>query len=84
MACAFYEGFSDLALFAASPAALLWALLVLVHQKERQRDQERWAGWVLRPQHDIAATRGCGCATRMIWPTASPMSPRSEPEIVKR
>src|SRR5438477_9128921 len=25
MACAFYEDFSDLALFAASPAALLWA-----------------------------------------------------------
>jgi hypothetical protein len=32
MACAFYEDFSDLALFAASPTALRWALPVLVHQ----------------------------------------------------
>jgi hypothetical protein len=31
MACTFYEDFSDLALFAASPTALRWALLILVH-----------------------------------------------------
>ena len=55
MACAFYEDFSDLALFAAAPAALLWALLVLAHLGERQRDQERRAGRARRPQHDIRA-----------------------------
>jgi len=53
IACAFYEDFSDLALVAASPTALRWALLVLVHQEERQRDQERRAGRARRPQHDI-------------------------------
>ena len=53
MARAFYEDFSDLALLAASPAALRWALLVLAHQEERQRDQERRAGRARRPQHDI-------------------------------
>jgi hypothetical protein len=53
MACAFSEDFSDLALFAASPTALWWALLVLAQQEERQRDQERWAGRARRPQHDI-------------------------------
>src|SRR5919202_4568500 len=34
IARAYYDGFSDLALFAAAPAALLWTLLVLAHQEE--------------------------------------------------
>jgi ABC-type dipeptide/oligopeptide/nickel transport system permease component len=34
MACTFYEDFSDLARFTASPAALRWPLLVLVHQED--------------------------------------------------
>jgi hypothetical protein len=38
------EDFSDLALFVAAPATVLWALLVLAHQEERQREQERRAG----------------------------------------
>ena len=54
MVGAFYEDFSDLALCAASSAALLWPLLVRVHQEERQRDQERRAGRARRPQHDIS------------------------------
>jgi hypothetical protein len=53
MARAFSEDFSDLALFAAAPPALLWALPVLAHQEERQRDKERRAGRARRRQHDI-------------------------------
>jgi hypothetical protein len=53
MACAFYEDFSDLARFVASTAALLWLLLVVVHQEEGQRDQERRAGRARRTRHDI-------------------------------
>src|SRR5207248_5313932 len=65
IARAFYEDFSDLALFAASPAALRWALLVLVHQEERPRDQERRAGRARRPQNDICPlVRPCDRARR--------------------
>jgi hypothetical protein len=60
MASTFYEDFSDLALFAASPTALRWALLVLVHPEERHATRSGGlAGAAAPARNQRAASSRC-------------------------